>query len=132
MTRIYKNTAALQSLLLLAIVMFLFFLLGDVANASEAQSAAGTSLPWEGPLKKLGDSITGPVAFGLSIMGLVAGGCALIFGGEIGEFIKRLVYLVLVISIMVFAKNLLSSSLFSGALVPDDYLALFAGRWGVC
>lgn len=41
---------------------------------SPAYGASTGDLPWEGILKKLSDSVSGPVASALIIMGIVAGG----------------------------------------------------------
>ncbi|WP_407965843.1 TrbC/VirB2 family protein [Bartonella sp. C271] len=104
----------------MGVVILLFFLLGDIAYASDATAGGGAALPWEKPLETLRKSVSGPVAFAVSLLGLVAGGIALIFGGEISEFVKRIIYLVLVISVIVFANTLLTGVLFSGAVVPAN------------
>lgn len=119
-----KNNSYNQMIILYAVGVFvlLFFLLGDMAYASDATAGGGVALPWETPLEKLRKSVSGPVAFAVSLMGLVAGGIALIFGGEVGEFVKRIIYLVLVISVIVFANTLLTGALFSGAVVPANVL----------
>jgi type IV secretory pathway VirB2 component (pilin) len=83
----------------------------------QAASAGGGGLPWETPLQKLADSIKGPVAFSISLLGLVGGGAMLIWGGEINEFVRRLVMLVLVISLLVFASNILSTLFGVGAVI---------------
>ncbi|EJF82645.1 TrbC/VirB2 family protein [Bartonella rattimassiliensis] len=108
--------------LIVGVAFLLCLILGDIAHASDAGAGGGASLPWEGPLKKLDKSISGPVAFVVSLLGLVAGGATLIFGGEISEFTKRIIYLVLVISVIVFARSLLTGALFSGAVVPASVL----------
>ncbi|GAA5098167.1 TrbC/VirB2 family protein [Bartonella acomydis] len=108
--------------LIVGVAIFLCLILGDIAHASDATEGGGASLPWEGPLQKLKKSISGPVAFVVSLLGLVAGGATLIFGGEISEFTKRIIYLVLVISVIVFANTLLTGALFSGAVVPSNVL----------
>ncbi|MET0935449.1 MAG: TrbC/VirB2 family protein, partial [Luteibacter sp.] len=58
-------------------------------------------LPYESGLKTLRDSLTGPVPFIISLVGIVACGAMLIFGGEISGFLRTMVFLVLVISIIV-------------------------------
>ena len=51
-------------------------------------------------------------------MGIVVAGATLVWGGEINEFVRRIIMLVLVISLIVFAANILST-LFnvSGAVI---------------
>lgn len=77
----------------------------------------GGGLEWETPLQKVANSITGPVAFVISLLALVGCGCALAFGGEIGEFIRRIIMLVLVIALIVFAASILKTLFGVGALI---------------
>lgn len=54
------------------------------------------------------NSITGPVAMVISLLGVTVAGGMLIFGGELGEFTRRIVMLVLVIGLLVSAASILS------------------------
>ncbi len=78
---------------------------------------AGSGLEWETPLQKIRDSVTGPVAYAISLLGIVVTGAILVFGGEINEFVRRLIMLVLVISLMVFAADLLNTLFNKGAVI---------------
>ena len=91
------------------------FLVGEAA----ASTGGGGSLPWETPLQTIATSITGPVAYAISLIGIVVAGAMLVWGGEINEFARRMIMLVLVISLIVFATQVLST-LFnvSGAVLP--------------
>ena len=51
-----------------------------------AASSAGGGLPFDSWLTKIQKSITGPFAFSAAIIGLVAAGATLIFGGELNGF----------------------------------------------
>jgi type IV secretion system protein TrbC len=82
-----------------------------------AASSGGNGLEWETPLQRVANSIKGPVAFGVSLLAIVACGCALAFGGEIGEFVRRIIMLVLVISVIVFAASILQNLFGVGALI---------------
>jgi type IV secretion system protein TrbC len=84
--------------------------------AAHAASAGG-SLPWDTPLTTLRNDITGPVAFTISLLAMVACGAALVFGGEINEFIRRIIMLVLVCAFIVGVTNLASALGIAGALV---------------
>ncbi len=86
-------------------MLFLFLLL--MPELTYASSSTG--MPWEDPLSSLVDSITGPVAFGISVLAIVASAVTLIFGGEISGFIKTMIYIALVIAVIVGATNLLTS-----------------------
>lgn len=78
------------------------------AYATTASSA--TALPWEGGVQRFVDSLTGPVAIGISLSAIVAVGAGMIFkGDEMGEFAKKGMQIVLVISIIVFAAQILSA-----------------------
>lgn len=87
-------------------ILFFILLFSHPAFASEG---SGGGLPYEAPLKNIRDSMTGPVAFTLSIIGIVVAGGVLIFGGELNAFVRTLIFLVLVIAIIVGANNLMSS-----------------------
>ena len=78
---------------------------------------AGGALPWDTPLTTLKTDITGPVAFTISLLAMVACGAALVFGGEINEFIRRLIMLVLVAAFLVGVTNLASALGITGAIV---------------
>ena len=52
----------------------------------------------------------------ISLLGIVSAGAMLVWGGEINEFVRRVIMLVLVISLIVFAGNILTT-LFSSAAV---------------
>lgn len=60
-----------------------------------------TGLPWEAPLQTLQNSISGPVAVLIAIIGLAAIGVTLIFGGEWNEFARRGVFAVCAIAFLV-------------------------------
>lgn len=101
-------------------VALLFFGVIDSAHAADTTGGGGAGLPWEGPLDKLRRSISGPVAFVIALLGIIACGATLIWGGEVSEFTKRMIYVILVVCIIVFANTLLTGVLFSGAVVPSD------------
>jgi len=64
--------------------------------------ASGTTgLPWEAPLQTMMLSLTGPVAFSVSLIAVAVSGCLLVFGGEMGDFARRMIMLVMVIGLLV-------------------------------
>ena len=85
-----------------------------------ASAGSGGGLPYESWLTKVRQSVTGPVAFTLSIVGIVGAGALLIFGGEINGFIKTLVFIVLVAALLVGAQNLLSTITGTGSIILID------------
>jgi len=80
-------------------------------------NTAGGIAEWETPLQKVVASIDGPVAFGISVIGIVVAGTMLIWGGEINEFSRKIIMLVMVLALVVTAVNLLSTLFGVGALV---------------
>ena len=101
----------------LLILMFLGLLL--FANNTLAAVGAGGALPYESWLVNLRNSVTGPVAFTLSIVGIVVAGGILIFGGELNAFFRTLIFIVLVMALLVGANNIMTT-LFQGAVIPVD------------
>ena len=95
----------------------------ELAHATE--TGAG-ELPFETPLKKLTASLTGPVAFGISLIGIIAAGAALIFGGEMSGFLRSMVFLVLVIAVIVNASGIITM-IKSDAAMISAYIDAHAG-----
>ncbi len=70
---------------------------------------AYAALPYESWLMSLQASLTGPVAFSISIIGIVSAGATLIFaGGEIKAFMRSIIYIILVMSLLMGASTLMS------------------------
>lgn len=89
---------------------FIFFAIALIfLFLSEPAFAGNTSLPWEGPLETLKKSLTGPVALAIALIGVVVAGGMLIFGGELGEFARRIIMLVLVLSLLILSSPILST-----------------------
>lgn len=84
-------------------------------SAAHAGGGGGGGLAWETPLQTIVASITGPVAMAVSLLGIVVSGATLIWGGEINEFVRRMVMLALVIAIIVAAASVLSALFGVGA-----------------
>ncbi|MBA5685056.1 TrbC/VirB2 family protein [Photobacterium damselae] len=85
-------------------LLYLFFIAPSFVYASSS-----TGMPWESPLSKLVNSITGPVAFGLSALSIVGVFAGMAFGVELEGLMKKLAITAIVIAVIVFAINLLSS-----------------------
>ncbi|WP_017842845.1 conjugal transfer system pilin TrbC [Methylotuvimicrobium buryatense] len=80
-----------------------------------ASEGTGGSLPYESWLTNLRNSVTGPVAFALSIIGIVVAGGVLIFGGELNGFFRTLIFIVLVMALLVGAQNMMGTFFGRGA-----------------
>jgi type IV secretion system protein VirB2 len=80
---------------ILRIAAFGLALLACAAPAS----AAGSGMPWEGPLEQIVDSITGPVARAAAVIAIVIAGVTIIFS-EGGGGVRKLAFVGLGIAIM--------------------------------
>jgi type IV secretion system protein TrbC len=85
-------------------------------------SSGGGGLPWEGPLQQIQESITGPVAGYIALAAVAIAGGMLIFGGELNDFARRLMYVVLVAGILLGATQIVGLFGATGASigVADD------------
>ena len=106
--------------LLLAFILF-------APHAAFASEGTGGSLPYESWLTNLRNSTTGPVAFSLSIVGIVVAGGVLIFGGDLNGFFRTLIFLVLVMAFLVGAQNIMSTFFGRGAEIAALGDATVAG-----
>jgi type IV secretion system protein TrbC len=111
---------------MLAVAVGLFCLL----SPDYAMASSQNEMPWDGSIKTLARSITGPIAYGVALMGVTVAGLLLLWGGEIGEFTRRVIMLVLVVSLIFGAASVIATmqetaerggygggSEFSGALI---------------
>jgi type IV secretory pathway VirB2 component (pilin) len=81
-----------------------------IGSAVSFAAETGSNLPWEGPLNTLVTSLTGPVAYAISVIAIVALGATLAFaGGEMGETMKRLLQVGIAVCLVVFAAQVMSS-----------------------
>ena len=87
-------------------------------QAAWAGAGGGGGLPWETPLNRVAESMTGPVALSISLIALMVAGGTLVFGGELSEFARRSCVAVLAIAFLVLGAGFMTT-LFgvSGAVV---------------
>ena len=92
----------------LRVALMLGFALTAASGAFAAEN--GNNLPWEGPLTTLVTSLTGPVAYAISVIAIVALGATLAFaGGEMGETMKRLLHVGIAVCCVVFAAQVMAT-----------------------
>jgi type IV secretion system protein VirB2 len=84
-----------------------------------AFAGGGGGLPWEGPLQQVQQSITGPVAGFIALAAVAIAGGMLIFGGELNDFARRLMYVVLVAGILLGATQIVGLFGASGASIGN-------------
>ena len=85
--------------------------------AFPATASPGAGLPWEGPLEQIQESITGPVAGFIVLSAVAIAGGMLIFGGELNDFARRLMYIVLVAGILLGATQIVGLFGATGATI---------------
>ena len=86
---------------------FLVIVAAVLSAAQDAQASTNTSLSTlETPLQTLQQSLTGPVALAIGIIGMCITGGMLIFGGELSDFAKRLCYVLLVLGVLLTANTM--------------------------
>lgn len=88
-----------------------------LAFATPAVASSGGGLPWEAPLQQIQESITGPVAGFIALAAVAVAGGMLIFGGELNDFARRLMYVVLVAGILLGATQIVGLFGASGASI---------------
>jgi len=112
------------SLMLLCLMLLLAMLPQEVW-------AAEGGLPFEEPLAKLKDSISGPVAFTFSLLGIIGAGAMLIFGGDLSGFMRTMVFVVLAGAVIVGATNIVEMFDASGATIAtlEGAPSLHASVW---
>ncbi|GGE05352.1 TrbC/VirB2 family protein [Rhizobium redzepovicii] len=104
-----------------------------LASVAPALASSGGSLPWEGPLQQIQESITGPVAGAIALAAVAIAGGMLIFGGELNDFSRRLVYVVLVAGILLGATNIVGLFGATGAsigLTDEQITSIGSNRGG--
>lgn len=110
----------------MALTMCLLLLLFAVPGVALAGGTGAADLPYEKGLDKLMKSITGPVAFGISVIGVVSAGAMLIFGGDMSGFMRSIVFVVLVIGLIVSAVGVLEKLFTITSAVVDAGAPLIA------
>lgn len=88
-----------------------------------ALASSGGSLPWESPLQQIQQSITGPVAGAIALAAVAIAGGMLIFGGELNDFARRLMYIVLVAGILLGATQIVALFGSTGASIGIEATA---------
>lgn len=90
---------------------------GVLSSLAYPAFASSTGLPWESPLQKILDSLSGPVAKILGVIAIVITGLGIAFG-EAGSGMRKLFQIVFGLSIAFTAASLITTLFgFSGGAV---------------
>ncbi len=113
MTLTHSNSHYINNRTVAFIALALILLLA--IHPAFAANTGGGGLPSDEWFVRLRQSVTGPWAFSISIIGLVGAGATLIFGGDLNGFLRVIIFMVLVLSFIVAAQNTLSALTGQGA-----------------
>lgn len=87
---------------------FLTFCIWLCLSPAAFAAEQGGALPWESPLTRIADSISGPVAMALGVIAVVITGLAIAFG-ESGSGVRRLMQVLFGLSIAFTAASLVAT-----------------------
>lgn len=88
-----------------------------------ASTAGGAKpMPYVAWLDNLRASTSGPVAYSLSLIGIIVSGGMLIFGGDLNGFFRTLIFIVLVTALIVAADNTLRTLQAGAEITPPPNL----------
>lgn len=108
------------------LVVLLILLALSVSYFPEAiASTAGGAkpMPYVAWLDNLRASTSGPVAYTLSLIGIIVSGGILIFGGDLNGFFRTLIFIVLVTALIVAADNTLRTLQAGAEITPPPLLS---------
>lgn len=89
-----------------------------------ASTAGGAKpMPYVAWLDNLRASTSGPVAYTLSLIGIIVSGGILIFGGDLNGFFRTLIFIVLVTALIVAADNTLRTLQAGAEITPPPVLS---------
>ena len=91
---------------------------GVLMIAGNAFAGTGPDMPWDSGLDKLVKNLTGKTALAIGVLAMFAAAAALVFGGEMSEFTRRIILMILAVALMVSGASLLNIFFgISGALL---------------
>lgn len=86
-------------------------------GTASAATTGGGSMPWDGPLTTITNSLTGPVAMAIAIGAFFVAGAILVFGEDMSAFVRRLLMVVIAVCLLVFGNKFLAAMGITGAMV---------------
>ncbi len=69
--------------------------------------AGGTTMPWDGPLDRIVDNLTGPFALAVGVLGLVVLAVRILFGEQFGQFARSIINVIIAIAMITGGAGLL-------------------------
>lgn len=102
------------------VVIFILLVIAITYLPEALASTAGGAkpMPYVAWLDNLRASTSGPVAYTLSLIGIIVSGGILIFGGDLNGFFRTLIFIVLVTALIVAADNTLRTLQAGAEITP--------------
>jgi type IV secretion system protein TrbC len=102
------------------VLLFLLLIISATTIPEALASTAGGAkpMPYVAWLDNLRASTSGPVAYTLSLIGIIVSGGILIFGGDLNGFFRTLIFIVLVTALIVAADNTLRTLQAGAEITP--------------
>ncbi len=101
----------------LCLALFVFTAAAFTFMSAPAYASVSVSVPWNSSLSTLISALSGRTALYISMVGLFFAGGILIFGGDLGNFGRMVMMVVLVGSTLTGLVSLIETFLSSGALL---------------
>lgn len=107
------------------VVIFILLVIAITYLPEALASTAGGAkpMPYVAWLDNLRASTSGPVAYTLSLIGIIVSGGILIFGGDLNGFFRTLIFIVLVTALIVAADNTLRTLQAGAEITPQPVLS---------
>lgn len=102
------------------VAMILCLILIMSFTSTIAAATTGTAgFAYEGPLKQFADSMTGPVAYALAMLGAFCFVAVVLFGGDLTGLTRNVILFIIGVGIIAFIAPLLQELFnLTGALIP--------------
>jgi type IV secretory pathway VirB2 component (pilin) len=81
---------------------------GLFCHVGQVYAGTGPDMPWDSGLDKIVKNLTGKTALAIGVLAMFAAAAALVFGGEMSEFTRRLILMILAVAVMVSGTSLLN------------------------
>jgi type IV secretion system protein TrbC len=108
---------------LVVLLVFLVFSVSYFQDVFASTAGGAKPMPYVAWLDNLRASTSGPVAYTLSLIGIIVSGGILIFGGDLNGFFRTLIFIVLVTALIVAADNTLRTLQAGAEITPPPSLS---------
>ena len=90
------------------LVLFVALVFITLLYVGSALAGTGPDMPWDSGLDKIVKNLTGKTALAIGVLAMFAAAAALVFGGEMSEFVRRIILMILAVALMVSGTSLLN------------------------